>query len=219
MRLRVAFICLCIFFLPDPNWAQVDLLTEGEENYWEESKEEVFKIFKPSFYAKKRVIHQMAIRDHSLFIRLDDDHKRISILEEKGLSKSINKLKKKNLKRNKALVEAFNKYYENDNFYFYYAKDADKLFKNNDYSCLWKDLETKVTNYEVGDKKAIYVLIYRNQIRRVESKEFLLHIWDFTSVKKLRNWNFASYTSWLSSELNPDKTVERFCDKIWDYEP
>lgn len=214
---RLILLIFCLFLFSEDSWSQEGRTTDGRVEYWNPSEDHLFMIFHEKFWRDRLFDHATALQEYPLFIRLEDEHRKVSKLMENGYTKTASELEAKLLKRNKEIVDEFVKQYKSDNFYFYYSKDADKIFKENDYSYLWEDLTTKSSNFSFDDKKAAYVLIYRQpSTEHWNRKKFVMHIWDMQEVQRVRNWNFLEYKYWFSTKMSIPKTVTELVNEIWD---
>lgn len=214
---RIIPLIFCLILFSVDSWSQEDRITDGRVEYWTPSQDHLFLIFHKKFWKDRLFDHASALQEHPLFIRLEDEHTKVSKLMENGYSETANELKAKLLERNKKVVEEIIDQYKSDNFYFYYAKDAERIFKENDYSYLWKDLSTKASDFSFGDKKAAYVLIYKQPAtEHWNRKKFVMHIWDMEEVQRVRNWNFLEYKYWFSNKMSIPKTIRALVYKIWD---
>lgn len=214
MIFRLSIIAVLLTFCAVNGVTQEDLVTDGTEHYWNPTEEELFLMFKKKYRNATKINHKLAIRDHPLFIRLDDEEYRLSKLDKNG--KAAKQLKKELLKRNTEVVEAFQELYMTDNYYFYYAKDADRIFKEFDYSYLLKDLTTKATDFDLGESKAVYVLIYRRPWENWANKNFGMHIWDLKKVSRIKHWTFIDYKHLFSNKVSVRKSIEELMEHILD---
>ncbi len=207
-----------LFFLImyDSSLAQDYIYTAGKENYWQLSDEGRLFDFFTSNFRDEVFSHRKAMRVLPLLVRLEDEDHKISKLRENGFDSKADELQSLLAKKNKELVSAFKKHYRNENYYFYYARDADKIFKEKDYSFLWKGVGTKAEGFEMGDGPGAYLLIYRQPVKNWETKEYVVHFWDLEKVSRVRRMEFISYNSWFSTKVNLDKTIKRLVRYIWD---
>lgn len=212
-RMIFLLVCLC-FFMPSIA-AQEDLVTDGSEEYWDPSEEELFQIFKGKYWMEK-FRHQEALKDLPLFIRLEDDHARIAMLKRNGKTNAVNEIQSRMDRRNKELVQAIQSYFLSGNYFFYYSKDAEEIFKNSDFSYLYKDLDTKAENVNLEEAAFTYVLMYKDGYTggAITSKRFIMHIWDYKSVKKLRNSNLVKKRL-FSFAWTTDRIIKKMCSRIW----
>jgi len=187
---------------------QSKALTDGNERYYDESKSKVIEqgFFGENIYAD--------LKKNILLVRLDQDDIKLAAWIKDGHIERANKLRTMYNKRNEDVVKAFNKYYKADKFLFYYAGDADKIFREKNLGYLYKDLNQKA---ELTDLEKAYVLIYRTTPELKEGKRFILHHWDGEKVERVKgHYNYREFKNFVSPVVDYNKTIRKFSDIVWN---
>lgn len=187
--------------------------TNGLEEYWNPNKEELFQIFKKEYWDARKVDHLEEITEHVLFVRLENNARRMDALKKAGKKKALSKLMKKNEKINRSIVRSMEEHYSKGQYYFYYPEDAESIFEGKDYSKLYVNLTEKATGVSID--KIAYVMMYRRAPGR-HQKSFCLHIWDKSKIYILRKHFYLTYKSWFSTKVDYPRSFMIFCRDIDD---
>jgi len=163
--------------------------TNGLEEYWDPNERRLFEIFRFEYWKDKRVNHYKILERKPLLVRLLDESTKIDAYRRNGRAKRANKMEANVRSANETIVSAMKADYTKGEFYFYYPKDADAIFKNKDYSKLYLDENTLAKNVEIED--VAYVLLWRNLPRRYNSKSFVLHLWEGKKLLRIRGYTYT----------------------------
>ena len=204
---------LCLFSVSISYGQQTGVVTNGLDEYWNPSERQLFEFFTKKYWAARKVNHHYELHYAPLFVRLEDESKRIEALRKLGKDERADEVARKTKEINHNTVSYLMENFSGKELYFYYGKDAEAIFTEGDYSRLYVDSSNRAEDVKVD--KIAYVLIYATFNRGLSGKAYNLYLWDKQSVYRLKGRKY-SYDNFFNFSSTPLSSIKLFCKKVED---
>jgi len=214
MKLSLSVLAfLCLFSICGSYGQQSGIVTNGIDDYWDPSERQLFEFFTRKYWAARKVNHHYELHFAPLFVRLEDESKRIEALRSLGKNEKAEEVVKRTNEINHNTVSYLLENFSGQALYFYYGRDAKAIFNEQDYSKLYIDNSIRAKDVKVD--KIAYVLIYASFHRGLSGKAYSLNIWDKESVFRLkgRKYNYDYFFNFSSTPLS---SLKIFSSRVED---